>query len=89
MLADYGRIAYARFNEECRCIIAVNNTGGWTDFRLYVRDAGAKDGETYYRRAQTYQDTHSVESEQWGVVADGYLVFDLPPYSAAIVSNME
>ena len=89
LLADYGRIAYARFNEECRCIIAVNNTGGWTDFRLYVRDAGAKDGETYYRRAQTYQDTHSVESEQWGVVADGYLVFDLPPYSAAIVSNME
>lgn len=89
LLADYGRIAYARFNEECRCIVAVNNTGGWTDFRLFVRDAGAKEGEVYYRRAQTTQETHSVEVERWGAVADGYLVFDLPPYSAAIVSNME
>ena len=89
LLADYGRIAYARFDEECRCIIAVNNTGGWTDFRLYVRDAGAKEGEVYYRRAQTTQETYSVESERWGVVAEGYLAFDLPPYSAAIVSNVE
>ncbi len=89
LLADYGRIAYARFNEECRCVIAVNNTGGWTDFRLFVRDAGAKEGEVYYRRAQTTQETHSADSERWGVVADGYLVFDLPPYSAAIVSNVE
>ncbi len=89
LLADYGRIAYARFNEESRCVIAVNNTGGWTDFRLYVRDAGAKEGEVYYRRMQTTQETHSADSERWGVVADGYLVFDLPPYSAAIVSNAE
>ena len=89
LLADYGRIAYARFDEECRCIIAVNNTGGWTDFRLYVRDAGAKEGEVYYRRAQTTQETYSVESERWGVVAEGHLAFDLPPYSAAIVSNVE
>ena len=89
LLADYGRIAYARFNEECRCIIAVNNTGGWTDFRLFARDAGAKEGEVYYRRAQTTQETHSVESERWGVVTEGYLDFDLPPYSAAIVSNLE
>ena len=89
LLADYGRIAYARFNEECRCIVAVNNTGGWTDFRLFVRDAGAKEGEVYYRRAQTTQETHSVEVERWGAVADGYLVFDLPPYSAAVVSNVE
>nr|AHF26236.1 neopullulanase 2 [uncultured bacterium Contigcl_1794] len=89
LLADYGRIAYARFDEENRCIVAVNNTGGWTDFRLYVRDAGAKEGEVFYRRAQTTQETHSVESERWGVVTDGYLVFDLPPYSSAIVSNAE
>ena len=89
LLADYGRIAYARFNEECRCVVAVNNTGGWTDFRLFVRDAGAKEGEVYYRRAQTTQETHSVEVERWGAVADGYLVFDLPPYSAAVVSNVE
>ncbi len=89
LLADYGRIAYARFNEECRCVVAVNNTGGWTDFRLFVRDAGAKEGEAYYRRAQTTQETHEMKAERWGAVADGYLVFDLPPYSAAIVSNIE
>ena len=89
LLADYGRIAYARFDRDTCCIIAINNTGGWTDFRLYVRDAGAKEGEVYYRRMQTTQETHSADSERWGVVADGYLVFDLPPYSAAIVSNAE
>ena len=89
LLADYGRIAYARFNEKDRCIVAINNTGGWTDFRLFVRDAGAKEGEAYYRRAQTTQDMHSNESEKWGVVKDGYLDFDLPPYSTAIVSNNE
>ena len=28
-------------------------------------------------------------SEKWGVVTEGYLDFELPPYSAAVVSNME
>ena len=28
LLAEYGRIAYARFDETSRCIVAVNNTGG-------------------------------------------------------------
>ena len=89
LLADYGRIAYARFDDTYRCIIAVNNTGGWTDFRLRARDAGAKEGEAYYRRIQTTQDNHVTESEKWGVVTDGYLAFDLAPYSAAIISNFE
>ena len=88
LLADYGRIAYARFNEDCRCIVAVNNTGGWTDFRLFVRDAGALEGEAYFRRVQTTQECHATEPEKWGVVTDGYLAFDLPPYSSAIISNV-
>ena len=89
LLADYGRIAYARFDGKERCIIAVNNTGGWTDFRLFARDAGAPEGEVYYRRAQTTQETHAMESEKWGTVTEGYLTFDVPPYSSVILANRE
>lgn len=89
LLADYGRIAYARFNGNCRCIVAVNNTGGWTDFRLFVRDAGAKDGETYFRRILTTQESHETGCEPLGAATDGYLTFDMPPYSAAVISNLE
>ena len=87
LLADYGRIAYARFSDDIRCIIAVNNTGGWTDFRLCVRDAGAPDQEAYFRVMQTTQDCHVTDPEKWGTVTDGYLVFDLPPFSSVILSN--
>ena len=89
LLADYGRIAYGRFDDTTRCIIAVNNTGGWTDFRLFARDIGAKDGEVYYRRIQTTQDCHVTDSEKWGSVTDGYLAFDLPPFSSAIICNAD
>ena len=87
LLEDYGRIAYARFDETDRCIVAVNNTGGWTDFRLFVREAGAGEGEIFYRRIRTVQDGHSAECEETGIVTDGYLAFDLPPFSSVILSN--
>ena len=88
LLADYGRIAYARFDDTERCIIAVNNTSGWTDFRLFVRDAGAGEGETYYRRIQTVQDGHTTEQETTGSVSEGYRTFDLAPFSSVILSNI-
>ncbi len=87
LLADYGRIAYARFDAESRCVVAVNNTGSWTDFRLFVRDAGAEEGETFTARIRTTQEGHSAEKEKIGEVADGYLAFDLPPFSSIILSN--
>ena len=87
LLADYGHIAYARFNETARCVVAVNNTGSWTDFRLFVRDAGAVEGETFIRRIQTTQDGHIVEPVPVGKVEDGYLLFNLPPFSSVILSN--
>ena len=87
LLADYGRIAYARFDDSLRCVIAVNNTGGWTDYRLFVRDIGAQEGETYYRNLQTTQETHATDPEKWGVVTDGYLSFNLSPFSSVILSN--
>ena len=89
LLADYGRIAYARFDENSRCIIAVNNTAGWTDFRLFVRDAGAQEGEAYFRRILTMQESHEAGSVPLGSVTDGYLTFDIPPYSAAVIANAE
>ena len=88
LLADYGRIAYARFDETRRMVIAVNNTGGWTDFRLYVRDAGAPDGEAYWRILQTTSDAYVTDQEKWGAVTEGYLTFDLAPFSAAILVNL-
>lgn len=87
LLAEYGRIAYARFNDDTRCVIAVNNTGGWTDFRLFVRDAGAKDGEVFVRRIQTTQEGHTAEAEELGTVSEGFLTFDLPPFSSVILSS--
>ena len=87
LLAEYGRIAYARFDDDTRCIIAVNNTGGWTDFRLFARDAGALEGEAFFRRIQTSQEGHETVPEEVGRVADGFLAFDLPPFSSVILCN--
>ena len=87
LLAEYGRIAYARFNDDMRCIIAVNNTGGWTDFRLFARDAGALEGEAFFRRVQTSQDGHESVPEEVCRVSDGFLAFDLPPFSSVILCN--
>ena len=88
LLAEYGRIAYARFNDEMRCVIAVNNTGGWTDFRLFARDAGAAEGEAFFRRIQTSQEGHKTAQEEACRVTDGFLAFDLPPFSSVILSNV-
>ena len=87
LLAEYGRIAYARFDDETRCIIAVNNTGGWTDFRLFARDAGALEDEAFFRRVQTSQDGHEIKPEEVCRISEGFLAFDLPPFSSVILCN--
>ena len=88
LLAEYGRIAYARFDDTERCVIAVNNTGEWAKLRLFVRDTGAKEGEAFYRRLQTIQDGHTTEQEKTGTVSEGFLSFDLAPFSSVILSNI-
>lgn len=88
LLADYGRIAYARFSETQRAVVAMNNTGGWTNFRLFVRDAGAPEEEIYFRRIQTDEKGHTTEPESCEPVQHGYLSFDLPPFSSVIFSNI-
>jgi len=87
LLADYGRIAWARFNKDSRAIIAINNTSGWTSFRLFARDAGCADGEVLTRRIQTDGEGHTLETESSAPVEDGYLSFDLPPFSSVIYSG--
>ena len=87
LLADYGRIAYARFNQTSRAVIAVNNTDVPADYHLFVRDAGAKDGETYTIRIRTTQEGHDVDPIQIDYVENGYLTFTLPPFSSTILSN--
>ncbi len=87
LLADYGRIAYARFSEDTRCMVAVNNTGNESVFRLFARDAGAADGETFIRRILTTQAGHSAEKEAAGTVADGFLEITLQPFSSVILAS--
>ena len=87
LLADYGRIAYTRFSPDQRAVIAINNTSGWTSFRLFIRDAGAAEGEIFIRRLCTDGKGHSLEPENCDPVKDGYLSFDLPPFSSVILSG--
>ena len=87
LLAEYGRIAYARFDDDTRCIIAVNNTAGWTDFRLFARDAGALEGEAFFRRVQTSEEGHETVPDALCKVSEGFLAFDLPPFSSVILCN--
>lgn len=87
LLEDYGRIAYARFDRKERTVIAINNTSGGTDFRLFVRDAGAQEGEIWHRLFQTTEDGFVTEDEEMGPVQDGFIAFNLPPFSAAVIGN--
>ena len=87
LLADYGRIAYARFDNSLRAVVAINNTGGRTNFRLFVRDAGSPEGEIFIRRIITGTEDHSVEPESSSPVTEGYLTFDLPPFSSVVYVN--
>ena len=87
MLADYGRIAYARFDREQRAIVAVNNTSGWTNFRLFARDIGSPEGEIFTRRIMTDEKGHTLSPEACEAVKEGYISFDLPPYCAVIYAN--
>ena len=87
LLADYGRIVYTRFDAASRCIVAVNNTDSASLFRVCARDAGAPDGETYFFRIRTSQDGHTADREQAGIVENGFLSFELPPFSSVILSN--
>ena len=87
LLADYGRIAYARFDGTQRTVIAVNNTSGWTSFRLFVRDAGSPENEVFFSRLRTSENGHELGGKIVGTVTDGYLSFDLPPFCASVMCN--
>ncbi len=67
--------------------MAVNNTNSPTDFRLFVRDAGAREEEPFLFRIQTTQEGHTIEKEVAGKVTEGCLSFSLPPYASAILAN--
>lgn len=86
LLADGGRIAYARFGEKQRVIVAVNNTDRAADFRLEAVQCGASDGETFVCRFLTTREGHSMP-ENTRTVHDGLICFDLPEGSAVIFSN--
>ena len=87
LLAEYGRIAYARFDEDTRCVVAVNNLDSAQDFKLFVRDDGAKEGETFTVLIRTTQDGHTIEANETFTVSEGFIILNLPPFSSVILSN--
>ena len=87
ILADYGRIAYARFDESTRCVVAVNNTGENAVLRLFVRDAGTPEGEAWFFAIRTDTEGHTIEKEAAGTVTEGFLQIELKPFSSVILTN--
>ena len=55
--------------------------------RLFARDAGAPEGEIFHRCLLTDQDGHTLENVPCEPVQDGYISFDLPPYSSVVLAN--
>lgn len=87
LLADYGRIAYGRFNETERVIVAFNNTENSGSFSLFAREIGASEGEAYSCRILTTGNGFDTDPVTWGKIEQGFLTFDLPPFSSVILSN--
>ncbi|MCQ2458227.1 MAG: glycoside hydrolase family 13 protein [Clostridia bacterium] len=87
LLAEYGRIAYTRFSENGRAIIAVNNTESPSDFLIHVADCGAEENETFTARLTTSVSGHSTRESLSGTVTEGNIAFQLPPFSSVILTN--
>lgn len=89
LLADYGLIAYARFDADTRVVVAVNNTESWRKLCLPVQESGAPNGEIFYWRLKTDGDGHSAECRRSGTVEAGKITLDMAPYSSAVLANTE
>lgn len=87
LLADYGRIAYGRFDETQRVITALNNTEGAAHFRLNVRDIGSPDNEAWSCLIRTDTQGHTTCNDVIGKVEKGHLSFELPPFSSVVLTN--
>ena len=64
-----------------------NSTRGYWEANGKTKEEDAKLGETFRCCIQTTQDGHLASNEVWGIVTDGFLTFNLPPFSSIVLSN--
>ena len=85
--AGNGWIAYARFNEDDRIVTVCNNGNDNVLLRLYLRDVGAMEGETYSIAFRT--DNHGWSDEKFfaGKVKNGYIQLLMPSHCAVILTR--
>ena len=85
--AGNGWIAYARFNENDRVVTVCNNGNDNVLLRLYLRDVGAMEGETYSIAFRT--DNHGWSDEKFfaGKVKNGYIQLLMPSHCAVILTR--
>ena len=52
-----------------------------------ISDIFAQEGEAFFRRIQTSEEGHEISPDELCKVSEGFLAFDLPPFSSVILSN--
>ena len=89
LLAGFGHIAYARFDERDCAIVACNNTDAPIEMALPVGDAGLAEGMRVSVRFITTESGYDAAATPAGAVHDGLLRFEAPAHSAAILAAAE
>ena len=84
LLAGWGHIAYARFDDEATVVVACNSTDQPQTLKLPLRNAGIRDGIKLYRRFITTDGGFDTKSEVAGRIEDGCLEIALPATSAVV-----
>lgn len=87
LAAQYGVIAYGRFDETDRFIIAVNNTVEDVNISLPVWEIEIADKSSMVRMLHTNNDGYSFEAAVYRA-EHGVLSLKLGPYSAVVIKNM-
>ena len=84
LYASKGIIAYSRFTDSARAIVACNNTDSSEEICLKAADAGAADGTVFARRILSDAEGFSIDSEETKTVDNGCISITLPPKSAVV-----
>lgn len=88
LYASFGMIAYARFDERTRVLVALNNTEEDTMFKLNAADTGAPEDEVFRIAFRTDGEGHQVPEKEFLRVTDGSLRVNVPALGAVILKNV-
>ncbi|CDE42137.1 putative neopullulanase 1 [Clostridium sp. CAG:411] len=87
LYGTYNVIAYGRFDAQDKLVAAVNNNDGEVTFKIPVWEIGILDGTEMVRLILTTQDGYTQEATTHKIEA-GYLILTLPPFSGAILKDV-